>query len=404
MLHFQSHLAAAPKLEPLSTINHHDDPLRSVLNISSPYQSPWVNPPCFSSPESIPFDEKALELSEMDTLVHQMGDIESWGTLDQAHCCVKPFNAASMQACSIISDHGQLDILNAFLKKHNPAEDVHVNLNPDTDFLPRARSANTLHMDAVVQQDAFGSLLSDDQEPTENKSKDHMLKVPAKRSSGTRPAQLRPTKRGAAAPQPDISGISQREIHIQSERQRRKGMNHLFEKMRSLLPNPTQKTDKSTTVSEIINYIQALHQNLEDLNKKRAKVLPSPRGGTIHVKTEPTSAESIQSECTGSEDSLPVSSEEDCTKQTPHVTLHFNGNDIYITVSCLNKANLLTAIIFVVEDHNLQVISANFSATDTVAFHCLQVKALDTPDLVARQALKCALQKFVCSHTQICFK
>lgn len=403
MLHFQSQLAAAPKLEPLSTVNQSDDPLRSVLNISSSYQSPWMNPSCFSTPESVPFDEKALELSEMDTLVHQMGDIESWGTLDQVHGCVKPLVAGSMQACSIVSDP-QLEILNAFLKRQNPAEDVHVNLNPDTDFLPRARSANVLHMDAVVQQDAFGSILSDEQEPMENKSKDYMLKVPAKRSSGTRPAQLRPTKRGgAASSQQDVSGISQREIHIQSERQRRKGMNHLFERMRSLLPNPTQKTDKSTTVSEIINYIQALHQNLEDLNKKRAKMLPTPRGGTAHIKTEPTSAESIQSECTGSEDSLPVSSEEECTRQTPDVTLHFNGNDIYVTVSCLNRTNLLAAIIFVVEDHNLQVVSANFSATDTMAFHCLHVKALETPDVVTRQDLKCALQKFVCSHTQICF-
>lgn len=35
--------------------------------------------------------------------------------------------------------------------------------------------------------------------------------------------------------------ISQRESHIWSERQRRKGMNHLFMTLRSLLPHPTSK-------------------------------------------------------------------------------------------------------------------------------------------------------------------
>lgn len=37
--------------------------------------------------------------------------------------------------------------------------------------------------------------------------------------------------------------VSQRENHIWSERQRRKGMNYLFSTLRSLLPHPTSKVD-----------------------------------------------------------------------------------------------------------------------------------------------------------------
>jgi hypothetical protein len=38
--------------------------------------------------------------------------------------------------------------------------------------------------------------------------------------------------------------VSQRESHIWSERQRRKGMNHLFSTLRSLLPQPSSKVRK----------------------------------------------------------------------------------------------------------------------------------------------------------------
>lgn len=45
--------------------------------------------------------------------------------------------------------------------------------------------------------------------------------------------------------------VSQRESHIWSERQRRKGMNHLFSTLRSLLPQPTSKVTKRWTLAQI---------------------------------------------------------------------------------------------------------------------------------------------------------
>jgi hypothetical protein len=43
--------------------------------------------------------------------------------------------------------------------------------------------------------------------------------------------------------------VSQRENHIWSERQRRKGMNYLFSTLRSLLPHPTSKVVASSPAS-----------------------------------------------------------------------------------------------------------------------------------------------------------
>ncbi|KAH9307406.1 hypothetical protein KI387_035317, partial [Taxus chinensis] len=411
ILHFQSQVAATTTsklVEALPSLNH-EDHLGSLNMITTPYQSPWLNPTSSeaSSLGSVLFDDRPLDLSEMDTIVNQIGCIDSWGSLDQTHETAKPLKTAAMQTSNAASDP-HLDFLNAFVKKCNSTEDdVYGEVNAHGSFLQDVtRSLNTVpgyNIGPVIQQDLCGSIVhSEPREATENDSKDGLLKMPAKRSIGARPAHLRPTKRGALHHQNGPREISQREIHIQSERERRKGMNSLFERMRSLLPSAIQKADKSTIVSEIINYIHSLQQNLEDLNKKRVKMLSSPGSGTAHIKTEPAScAESVQSECTDTDSPVSLSLNDECTKQTSQVTLHFNGNDIFITVCCSHKANLLPSIIYVVEDHSLQIMSANVSTTDTVAFHCLHVKGLNTPDISVKQALMDALKKFVCSESQI---
>lgn len=53
-----------------------------------------------------------------------------------------------------------------------------------------------------------------------------------------------------ATPKPDaLRVVSQRENHIWSERERRKGMNYLFNTLRSLLPHPVDKVGTITTSS-----------------------------------------------------------------------------------------------------------------------------------------------------------
>ncbi|GLJ23892.1 hypothetical protein SUGI_0454020 [Cryptomeria japonica] len=409
MLQFQSHVVAAAStgVEALQSLNQ-EDHLGSLDMISTPYHSPWVNPTSSSSSlGSVLFDDRPLDLSEIDIFVNQMGCLDSWASLEKSHEIARPLKTAEMQTSDAACDP-QLNVLNDLVKKCNSTEDLfYGEVNPHGSFLQDVtrplNNAPGYNLGPVIQQDSFGSVVnSEPREATENDIKEGVLKLPAKRSIGARTAQLRPNKRGALHHKSGEMEISQREIHIQSERERRKGMNNLFERMRALLPSPNQKVDKSTVVSEIINYIQSLQQNLEDLNKKRAKTVSSPGAGTAPIKTEPVNcAESIQSRCTDSDSPPSLSLNEESTKQAPQVALHFNGNDIFITICCSHKANLLPAIIYVVEDHKLQIMCANVSRTDTVAFHCLHVKALDTPGTNIKQALRDSLKKLVCLDNQI---
>eukprot|EP01018_Ginkgo_biloba_P019655 Gb_11960 [translate_table: standard] len=247
MMHFQSEVnSVISKLDrPLRNTNHGVDHEQSE-SLISPYQSvSWVN-----DPSAVLLDDKTMEVCEMDTLVHHIGDIGDWDQcLDQSHDagCIKPLKNAA-----ISSHHDtQFDILSALAKKCLSQSEDSVN---NTSFLPVAmRSVNpalipSFNVDPSIKQPdphvqpCHGSMqYSDPQESIENDCKAQVLKLPAKRSG--RAFQGRPFKRMAPQQLGIVREISQRETHIQSERQRRKGMNHLFERMRSLLPNASQKVN-----------------------------------------------------------------------------------------------------------------------------------------------------------------
>ncbi|TYG80962.1 hypothetical protein ES288_D02G259200v1 [Gossypium darwinii] len=66
------------------------------------------------------------------------------------------------------------------------------------------------------------------------------------------------------------------DMHIWTERERRKKMRNMFSNLHALLPHLPPKADKSTIVDEAVNYIKTLQQTLQNLQKTKAREI-NPR-------------------------------------------------------------------------------------------------------------------------------
>ncbi|KAL2939400.1 Transcription factor bHLH95 [Bienertia sinuspersici] len=67
--------------------------------------------------------------------------------------------------------------------------------------------------------------------------------------------------------------IQEHEIHIWTERERRKKMRNMFSNLHSLLPQLPPKADKSTIVDEAVTYIKTLESTLQRLQKHKLDML-----------------------------------------------------------------------------------------------------------------------------------
>eukprot|EP00250_Pteridium_aquilinum_P018964 c24241_g2_i1 orf=312-3710(-) len=85
---------------------------------------------------------------------------------------------------------------------------------------------------------------------------------------------------------------SKREVHINSERERRRGMTHLYATLHSLLPKGKMKADRCSVLTETMDYIQSLLEKLDELGKQKVEVLASMQQG----KTEKNALQSITTE------------------------------------------------------------------------------------------------------------
>ncbi|KAK4341285.1 hypothetical protein RND71_039786 [Anisodus tanguticus] len=68
-------------------------------------------------------------------------------------------------------------------------------------------------------------------------------------------------------------GESDHEMHIWTERERRKKMRNMFSNLHALLPQLPPKADKSTIVDEAVNYIKTLQHTLQKLQRQKLERL-----------------------------------------------------------------------------------------------------------------------------------
>ncbi|KAF8410084.1 hypothetical protein HHK36_002606 [Tetracentron sinense] len=192
-------------------------------------------------------------------------------------------------------------------------------------------------------------------------------------------------------------GESDHEIHIWTERERRKKMRNMFSNLHALLPQLPAKADKSTIVDEAVNYIKTLQHTLQKLQKQKVEML---RGAATidhepSIITPPTlafgSREAFLADqgssnnlsiTTNSPHSLLVPRFSACfqTWSSPNVILSVCGDDAQISVCSQRKPGLLATVFYVLEKHKLEVISAHISSDYYRSMYMIHARASGASD------------------------
>nr|GME11008.1 transcription factor bHLH95-like [Ipomoea batatas] len=186
---------------------------------------------------------------------------------------------------------------------------------------------------------------------------------------------------------------SDHEVHIWTERERRKKMRNMFSNLHALLPQLPPKADKSTIVDEAVNYIKTLQQTLQKLQTRKLEILhgfnsnnPSPSiFGSQKLNAELTTREAFLADHhQGSSGGLPSFIGSSSARPqppafqtwtSPNVILNVCGDDAQISLCCPKKPGLFPAICFVLEKHKIEVVSAQVSSNHHRTMYMVQAHA-----------------------------
>ncbi|KAJ0011052.1 hypothetical protein Pint_33929 [Pistacia integerrima] len=170
------------------------------------------------------------------------------------------------------------------------------------------------------------------------------------------------------------------EIHIWTERERRKKMRNMFANLHALLPQLPPKADKSTIVDEAVNYIKTLQQTLQKLQKQKLERLQGvatcgyePAPSIINPQKlalnsreafladqDLSSTNNLAIETTSNVNSTNLVSISPCpvvfqTWTSSNVVLNICGDEAHISVCSQKKLGLFTTICSVLEKNKIEV-------------------------------------------------
>ncbi|KAK1617359.1 hypothetical protein QYE76_022876 [Lolium multiflorum] len=175
--------------------------------------------------------------------------------------------------------------------------------------------------------------------------------------------KISPPHVAAAAREGRSSGHrGDKELHITTERERRKRMSKMFNELRSLLPTLPDKVDKSSIVMETIHYIKSLEGTLMEVEKRkqemqlaRGKVGATTNNGisSSAMAITPTTlvAQAPAPPITvGTVAPAPVGIQ---MWLGHNVVLCLSGNDAWINVCVARRLGMLTMVMTMLEKHNI---------------------------------------------------
>ncbi|KAK4378443.1 hypothetical protein RND71_000305 [Anisodus tanguticus] len=197
---------------------------------------------------------------------------------------------------------------------------------------------------------------------------------------------------------------SDHEIHIWTERERRKKMRNMFSNLHVLLPQLPPKADKSTIVDEAVNYIKTLENTLQKLQKQKLERLhPIGSSSTMNfydpislitsqkllsvaismeqfLADQGSTSNSAAITPTNNKTASPLLNNVPATFQTwssPHVILNVCGEESHISVCCPKKFGLFSAICHVLEKHKIEILSAQVSSDHYKDMFMIQAHGLE---------------------------
>ncbi|CAN4112187.1 unnamed protein product [Withania somnifera] len=222
------------------------------------------------------------------------------------------------------------------------------------------------------------------------------ITVGGKRSSDNRKDGEAKSDAGATAEKGD------HEIHIWTERERRKKMRNMFENLHALLPQLPPKADKSTIVDEAVNYIKTLQNTFKKLQQQKLERFQHGIGlftmnDSIMTSQKLTSVGSSweqyladQGSASNSAAITPTNHNNNVsgspllinnlptgfqTWSSPNVVLNICGEEAHISVCCPKKPGLFSFICYVLEKHKIDIVSAQVSSDHFRSMFMIQAHA-----------------------------
>lgn len=181
--------------------------------------------------------------------------------------------------------------------------------------------------------------------------------------------------------------VTKKLSHNANERQRRKNLNELYGKLRSLLPNSTfnmkKKVSNPAIVCGILKYIPQLRRQIKILSRQRDELLTLRRTSGQELKTSP--AEYHASEMLI--DKLDFN-------QSPNALLSevciFAGKHVLlVTVQTAHGAPpVFSKLLLLFEEEKLDVMNASTFISGVKAWHSIQVKAMESSGRFDTSALR----------------
>ncbi|KAG0498081.1 hypothetical protein HPP92_002425 [Vanilla planifolia] len=189
------------------------------------------------------------------------------------------------------------------------------------------------------------------------------------------------------------------ELHIWTERERRKKMRSMFTNLYALLPHLPSKADKSTIVDEAVSYIRSLQQTLQHLEEQKLERIHRKDSSFLQHSSVSLSSVSLssreaymadqcknQSPSTNSSTAVSIAHLPACfqTWTSPNVVLNIAGQDAHISICSLKKPKFLSAMFCLLEKHELEVVSLQFSS-DCFRVMCMIHAHVSQPILATDQ-------------------
>ncbi|GMJ02610.1 RETARDED GROWTH OF EMBRYO 1, ZHOUPI [Hibiscus trionum] len=187
-------------------------------------------------------------------------------------------------------------------------------------------------------------------------------------------------------------GQSEHEMHIWTERERRKKMRNMFSSLHALLPQLPAKADKSTIVDEAVTYIKNLQQTLRTLEKQKLRTSSTTvdydQSSIITSQVQvPESREAFLTDNQGPTNNYPLTIDMSPTfpsQMSPacfqtwfssNVVISMCGDDAQINVCSPRKPGTLATILYILEKHRLEVVSAHVSSDQYHSMYMIHVHA-----------------------------
>lgn len=223
------------------------------------------------------------------------------------------------------------------------------------------------------------------------------LQAPVK---GSRPSAYKPQPASRREKIHDIhdhpinkGSLTRREIHIYSERQRRKGMTHLYTTLLSLLPDANPKTDRCTVLTEAMEYIHILQAQVEELGRQKTEILVS-LGEHINLDY------AFGADLDATNPSLMIEISDEIKEEVllaADVAVRVCGRDAFITLNSPKKKGVWSGILQILHEQEMELLNVTLSTSNEMDYHCIHARMSATSDLRSHELQK-MLQDLILSH------